>query len=207
MHRGGGDVPLPGIEAHRGGEPVPSPYVGVHRCGNPTPHVRQHGTLRMHCRWPGSLFVPTWRPKQAPTRRCYRATLPHYSPALACTLPCAVTSRQHSRLVWFMLQCSKAKQSTENGGYDHKPVTRGYMQAQYLLLMALRPPTSWWRPSSALPARVAGRVGYGASPPPPPPACGGGLNEFTNSNTTSPSGQAAQCHVVHAAQRDSVLIA
>ena len=33
----------------------------------------------------------------------------------------------------FVLQCSKAKQRTENGGYDHMPVSQG---ARYPLLMA-----------------------------------------------------------------------
>ena len=39
-------------------------------------------------------------------------------------------------LIWFALQCSKSKQCTEIHGYDHMPVSWGYMRAQYLLLMA-----------------------------------------------------------------------
>ena len=44
--------------------------------------------------------------------------------------------RHHSALIWFALQCSKAKQCTVRCGSDHMPVSRGYMRAQYLLLMA-----------------------------------------------------------------------
>ena len=39
-------------------------------------------------------------------------------------------------LIWFALQCSKAKQCTVSCGYDHMPVSRGNMRAQYPLLMA-----------------------------------------------------------------------
>ena len=54
--------------------------------------------------------------------------------------PFAPTSRQRSALIWFALQCNKSKQCTESRTYDHRPVSRGYMRAQYLLLMALCPP-------------------------------------------------------------------
>ena len=36
------------------------------------------------------------------------------------------TSRQHSALVWFAVQCSKAEQCTVSCGYDHMPVSRGH---------------------------------------------------------------------------------
>ena len=45
-------------------------------------------------------------------------------------------SRQHSALIWFALQCSKSKQYTVSCGHDHMPALRGYMRAQYPLLMA-----------------------------------------------------------------------
>ena len=57
------------------------------------------------------------------------------------------TSRQHSALIWFALQCSKAKQCTVSCGYDHMPVSRGYMRAEYPLLT----PPSPRSPSSPTP--------------------------------------------------------
>ena len=47
-----------------------------------------------------------------------------------------MTSRQHSALAWFVLQCNKAKQCFVSRGYDHMLVSRGEMRAQYPLLMA-----------------------------------------------------------------------
>ena len=41
-----------------------------------------------------------------------------------------------SALIWFALQCSKSKQCAEIHGYDHMPVSRGCMRAQYPFLMA-----------------------------------------------------------------------
>ena len=63
----------------------------------------------------------------------------------SCTLPplkppplqFPVNSRQHSALIWFALQCSKSKQCTVSRGYDHMPLSQGYMRAQFPLLMAL----------------------------------------------------------------------
>ena len=40
-------------------------------------------------------------------------------------------------LIWFALQCSKSKQCTKIHSCDHMPGSRGYMRAQYPLLMAL----------------------------------------------------------------------
>ena len=42
----------------------------------------------------------------------------------------------HSIRIWVALQSSEAKQCTVSCGYDHVPVSRGYMRAQYPLLMA-----------------------------------------------------------------------
>ena len=49
-------------------------------------------------------------------------------------------SRQHSVRVRVELQSSEAKQCTVSCGYDHMPVSRGYMRAQDPLLMAPFPP-------------------------------------------------------------------
>ena len=66
----------------------------------------------------------------------------------------AVTSRQHPVLIWFALQCSKSKRCTVSRGYDHMPVSRGYLRAQYPVLMAL--PT----PATAMPwVALLGRQG------------------------------------------------
>ena len=45
-------------------------------------------------------------------------------------------------LVWFVLHCSKAKQRTESGGYDHMRVSQGFMRTQHPLLMAPHRPQS-----------------------------------------------------------------
>ena len=39
-------------------------------------------------------------------------------------------------LIWFTLQCGKAKQCTVICDYDHIPVSQGCMRVQYPLLMA-----------------------------------------------------------------------
>ena len=52
------------------------------------------------------------------------------------TCPIAAPDTQHSVLIWFALQCGKAKQYTVICDYDHIPVSWGCMQVQYPLLMA-----------------------------------------------------------------------
>ena len=49
---------------------------------------------------------------------------------------CAAMSRQHSVRFWVALQSSEAKQCTVSCSCDHMPVSRGYMRAQYPVLMA-----------------------------------------------------------------------
>ena len=69
--------------------------------------------------------------------RTPESTNRHPPAALTPPPPVLQNSRQHSALIWFALQCSKSKQCTEIHDNDHMPVSQGYMQAQYPLLMAL----------------------------------------------------------------------
>ena len=52
--------------------------------------------------------------------------------------PLPPPSRQYSELIWFALQCGKAKQCTVLCDHDHIPESRGCMRVQYPLLMATR---------------------------------------------------------------------
>ena len=63
---------------------------------------------------------------------CYIAPPPPYVPYLQ-------MSKKHSELIWFALQCDKAKPCTVLCDHDHTPVSQGCMRVQYALLMALCP--------------------------------------------------------------------
>ena len=63
-----------------------------------------------------------------------------------------------------MLQSSEAKQCTVSCGYDHMPVSRGCVRAQYPLLMAVSRQVS---PKLLLQTRQAARRVFGCDGPPP----------------------------------------
>ena len=78
-------------------------------------------------------------------------------------------SRQHSALIGFALQCSKSKQCTEVHGYDHMPVSRGYMRAQYPLLMAPTRITDYTTDHNQATHKTHTAAVFVETPPPLPP--------------------------------------